>query len=357
MACLTATGVLTGIILLLDGSKRIFGLLVDNDIAFTVILKMLALLLPQVLIVTIPLGMLVGVLLVFGRMSADQEIQIIRSAGLGLIVFISPVALFGLFMSLVCFYNSAVLAPTCMTAFKTMLVDLGRNNPTVLIRAQEPITKFSGFHLYVDKKYGYTVEGVYIWELGPNGLPKRSLRADRGILNADLQDMNLTITLFNVRQEERGQDPTQLDHIQVGMKARQLPLRVPLGDMLDVRKVKTVNIMTLGEIGTRIITGDSGGFNFVPLLTELQKRLAFPMACFTFVLIGIPLAITTGRKETSIGFVMGIGIFILYYLMVVVAMALKEKASAYPEFIMWMPNLLFQATGIWLLWRVNRHPL
>ncbi len=357
MAAFAAIGVLTSIILLLDGSKRIFGLLMDNDIPFLIILKMLALLLPQALTVTIPLGLLVAVLLVFGRMSYDQEIQIIRSSGLGLIPFIAPVVLFSIFMSLVCFYNNAMLAPTCMTTFKTMLVDMGRNNPTVLIRAQEPITKFNGFNLYVDKKYGNTVEGVYIWEIGPNGLPKRSMRADRGILNADLQDMTLTITLFNARQEERGADPTELDHIQSGMRAAQLPIRVPLGDMLDTSRVKTVNVMTFGELRSRIFSSNATGLNFTPLLTELQKRLAFPMACFTFVLVGIPLAITTGRKETSIGFVMGIAIFIFYYLMVVVAMALRETASAWPELIVWTPNLLFQAAGIWLLWRVNRHPL
>jgi lipopolysaccharide export LptBFGC system permease protein LptF len=39
------------------------------------------------------------------------------------------------------------------------------------------------------------------------------------------------------------------------------------------------------------------------------------------------------------------------------AEALKEKAGAYPELLIWMPNLIFQALGFWLIYKVNRHPM
>jgi len=357
-ACFSAIAVLTSVLLLGDAFKRIFNLLLNNDIPLPMILQMFLLLIPQAATLTIPWGMLVGILLVFGRMSHDHEIQIVRSAGLGLIPFIAPVVLMSLMLSVVCFYNNAILAPRCMTAFKFMLVDMGRNNPTVLIRAQEPITKFPGIKLYVDKKSGNTIEGISIWELDKQGYPHLNVRADRGIMTADLQDMKLTLMLFNTRQEERGADATDLSKIQTGMKASQLPVQVSLGDLMDTSQIlEKESNMTLPQIGSKIFSGKVPNINFTPLLTEMQKRLAFSFACFSFTLVGIPLAISTGRKETSIGFVISMGVVVVYYLMIVVAMSFKQYASAFPELLVWIPNLLMQGLGVWLLWRVNRHPL
>lgn len=359
LATLAATGTLTFILVVLNAFQRVFDLLVSNDIPFSTILWMVLMLVPQALAFTIPWGFLVAILIVLGRMAHDLEILAIRAAGLGLVPFVSPVVLFSLGLSLLCLYNNAVLTPRCMTAFKLALVDLGKNNPTALLRAQEPIDKFDGYRIYVDKKYGQTVEGIHIWELDGAGVPKRSVRADKGIISADLNAMVLTITLFNARQEERGPDPTNLSRIQTGMKAAQFPIPVSLRKMLDTSNISTKSSnQTLLELGKRILTPAlEQGANVIPLLTEFQKRMAMSVSCFTFALVGIPLAVYTQRRETSVSFVLSLGVVVLYYLLIVLAESLKEKAGAYPELVIWMPNLVFQAAGFWLLHKVNRHPM
>jgi lipopolysaccharide export system permease protein len=358
LTTLVASGALTFILVVLNAFKRVFELLINNDVPFLTILQMVFLLVPQVLTFTIPWGFLVAVLFVLGRMAHDLEILAIRAAGLGLVPFISPLVLFSLVLSLLCFYNNAVLAPRCITAFKDMLIDLGRNNPTALIRAQEPVDKFDGFRIYVDKKYGNTVEGVTVWELDPSGVPKRSVRADKGIIAADLSAMQLTITLFNARTEERGGDPTNLSKIQTGMRAGQFPLTVPLRRMLEKPGKPKSSNQTIAQLTESIFTPTlDRSSNVVPLLTEFQKRMAISVSCFTFALVGIPLAIYTQRKETSISFVLSLAVVVAYYLLIALAEAFKQKAAAYPEVVVWMPNLIFQTVGCWLIHKVNRHPM
>jgi lipopolysaccharide export system permease protein len=354
-----AIAILTSLIMFGDAFKKIAQVMLDNDIPFWVVLKMIALLSPHAMTITIPWGLLVGTLLVFGRMSHNCEILIIRSAGLGLIPLIAPVMLFSLFMCFLSFYNNAIIAPKCLSKFKEMLLEIGRNNPTMLIKAQEPVDKFPGYTIYVDKKYGNTVEGVYIWKLDPGTqIPLQSWRADRGILNADLQNMTLTITLFNARQEDRASaDPADLSRISTGRRASQLPLRVELGKDFDASRLSAnIGIMTAEQILNHIFAGSNPEFRFTPLFTELQKRVSFSVACFTFMFLAIPLAITTGRSETSIGFVISVAIVVLYYLMIVYAMSLKDKPNAYPDLIIWIPNIIFQGLGFLLIWRANKHP-
>ena len=358
-ASFASIGVLTSLIILADAFKRIAKVMVDNDIPFWMVMEMIALLSPQVMTFTIPWGLLVGTLLVFGRMSHNREILIIRSSGLGLVPLIAPVVLFSIFMCLLCFFNNAIIAPKCMGKFKQMLIEIGRNNPTMLIRAQEPI-KIDKYIMYVDEKHSNVIEGVHIWELDDKTkIPKRSMRADRGIINADLQEMKLFITLINCRQEERlASDPSDLSKIHYAGSASQWPLSMGLGDSFNPDRLRTnIGIMTAGEIYKHIFArNDDKELNFTPLFTELQKRVSFAIACFTFVFLAIPLAITTGRAETSIGFVISVGIVVLYYLMILFAMSLKNNPDAYPDLIIWVPNIIFQALGFWLIWKTNKHP-
>jgi len=359
LATLAATGVLTFLVVVPNAFRRVFEHLVNSDIPFLTILQMVLLLVPQALTLAIPWGFLVAILMVLGRMSHDLELQAIRSAGLGLVPLVSPVILMSLALSLLCFYNNAVLAPRCITAFRLMLAEMGRNNPTALLRAQEPITRFPGFRIYVDKKFGNTVEGVAIWMLDAQGLPKSSVRADRGQISADLNAMVLTITLSNARQENRGDDPTDLSKIQTGMRAGQFPITVSLKDLLDTSSITTkISNQTVGQLTSRIFGQErENAGQMVPLLTEFQKRLSLSVSCFTFALMGIPLAVYTHRRETSISFLLSLGIVISYYLLLSIADALRNKAGAYPDLVIWLPNIIFQLTGFWLLWKANRHPM
>lgn len=91
-------------------------------------------------------------LIVFGRMSQDLELQAIRAAGIGLVPLVAPVILFGLFLSAVCFYNNAVVVPMTLQKFKSVLLDIGRDNPAFLIRAGEAMDRFPGYRIYIGKR-------------------------------------------------------------------------------------------------------------------------------------------------------------------------------------------------------------
>ncbi|GAB4240418.1 MAG: hypothetical protein OHK005_02610 [Candidatus Methylacidiphilales bacterium] len=361
VAQVTAVAVtaLTVLLVLGNAFKRVFDLLINYDIPLLTLAEMVVLLVPQALTFTLPWGMLVGVLLVFGRMSQELELQAIRAAGIGLAPVAAPVVLFSLAMCLLCLLNNAHLAPTAMTRFKLMVFELGRSNPTAFLRAQEPITRFSGYRIYLEKKQGNEVEGIYVWELDDQGVPKRSIRADRGTLSADMRDLSVSISLVNARQEERGGNPEDVSAIQTGLRAGTLPLRISLIDLhhRDAGVDGNISLLTLGDLNREIFSDDSLVPNLMPLLTELQRRFAFALAPFTFVLIGIPLAIRAQRRETSVGVVVSLAVVICYYLLIILSKALEERANWYPELIVWLPNFVFQGLGFYLLWKANRAPL
>ncbi len=77
-ATVSAVGVLTVVMVLGNLFKEIEELLVQNGAPLAILGKLILLILPYSLVFTIPWGFLAGVILVFGRLSADQEIVSIR---------------------------------------------------------------------------------------------------------------------------------------------------------------------------------------------------------------------------------------------------------------------------------------
>ena len=88
--------------------------------------------------------------------------------------------------------------------------------------------------------------------------------------------------------------------------------------------------------------------------TEMSKRFSFSLASFCFALIGVPLAITAHRKETSVGFLLSLMVALTYFLFIIIANSRRENPHWHPELLMWVPNVLCLGFGGWLFLRMSR---
>src|SRR5262245_4683034 len=70
--------------------------LIAKGVPPVVILKLMTTLLPQALALSIPMGLLLGLLVGFGRLSSDREFIAMQACGIGLLRLLRPVALLSL---------------------------------------------------------------------------------------------------------------------------------------------------------------------------------------------------------------------------------------------------------------------
>jgi lipopolysaccharide export system permease protein len=87
---------------------------------------------------------------------------------------------------------------------------------------------------------------------------------------------------------------------------------------------------------------------------EYHKKIAIPVACLVFVVIGASLGVRTRRS--GYGFAMGVSllVFTVYYIFLIGGEDLSDRLIMPPWFAMWAPNILFTALGV-LLFRRTVH--
>ncbi|MGA2137584.1 MAG: LptF/LptG family permease, partial [Verrucomicrobiia bacterium] len=118
-------GVFTFVLLLARILRQLSEMLLNQKVGLEVVGYFLLLMTPTILSFSLPMAMLATTLLIFGRMSADNEITAMRANGMSLGQVMAPVILLAELTSVCCLYINANLAPWCKFEFKTMFVRLG----------------------------------------------------------------------------------------------------------------------------------------------------------------------------------------------------------------------------------------
>ncbi len=130
-------------------------------------------------------------------------------------------------------------------------------------------------------------------------------------------------------------------------------LPISLEELHDKKKGKGIGSMTSGELLDRLNTEEKEAHmtekerieQMSATRTEMNKRYSFSLASFAFALIGVPLAITAHRKETSIGFLISLGVAVTYFFFIIIANSVRENPHWHPELLMWVPNVLCVGFG------------
>jgi lipopolysaccharide export system permease protein len=340
--------VFTFVLLLGNLFKEIAALIASGQVAPGFLLKAIGLLIPYVLVFSLPIGMLTATLLVFGRFSADHELTAARAGGISLLSLSAPVLAIGVLMSALSGWMNLQVAPQCRVAYKTMLFEYGLENTAALL-TEKGFTDFPDHRVYVGSISGDTLRDVVIYQHDEAGNLKLRMHAEEASLGVDAKTEQVMLTLRSVDGFEfsDGKERTFV-YAKYGPMA--------LGKKTEASKQRPPKLKELGygQLRTRIAELKQQGKDPTPAQIQLHQKVALSFACIGFTLIGIPLAIRTHRRETNIGIAMALVLVTAYYGLIVLGQALEGHPGLLPHLWMWVPNFLFQGIGCVLLWKMNR---
>ena len=102
-------------------------------------------------------------------------------------------------------------------------------------------------------------------------------------------------------------------------------------------------------------TGEGMSKSRMKVQMHLQKNFAMAFSVFSLAIFGVPLAIQVGRKESYANLAIALIIAMTYYFLVIAVSWLEGVPSLRPDLLVWLPNIIFQAAGFYLIQRANRH--
>ena len=354
---LFAVGVLSLVLVLGNVFKQLLDLLVNHDVPIEFILTFIAYIIPFSLTFTIPWGFLTAVLLIFGRLSAENELIALRSNGVSVPRVCVPVFVCSLICVGICFWINVDVAPKAQEQMKAALYHIATSNPIALFGSDQTIDQFPGKLIYVGKKNGTQLENILMYQLNDRGQPMMMVHAKSGELHTDIEgQQQIILSLKHSQYEERdSQRPEDLTLIHPGIGADENDLAISLKDLYEKNKKKRgPSQMTLTELLQMQVSRTMDRAELSALKTETNKRFSFSLASFAFCLIAVPLAITAHRKETSIGFLFSLVVAFIYFFFMIMVDTVRSYPQFHPEILIWMPNVIFIALGTFLFYRMSR---
>lgn len=338
-------------LLFLAKSLKLLELVVSNEVSIFEILKIFALIVPQFLEIALPMALLLGLILAFGRLSGDSELVVMRASGISLRQLVRPVFLFTVVVMVISLAVSISIRPWANTELGTTLFELAKRRlSSGLISGV--FNQLGALTIYAEKvdDGGGKLSNVVISDR--RGAEQQQLfLAKYGQIFSNEGNRTLNLKLFDgTIQEGRGAElnVTYFDSNSVVISESEL---LEDDSAKDGKKPVEMSIEELEkditEFQTKVSeTGERKIFlSLTRLLVEWHRRLSLPLSCLAVGLIGMVLGIQPSRGGKSWGMALNITIGMLvitfYYFALAFSTALGEQGIVPPWMIMWVPNVVF----------------
>ncbi len=322
--------------------------LVARGAPWPVILRVLATLLPQALSLTIPMSVLIGILVGFGRLSADREFIAMQACGVSLLRLTRPVGLIAIIATGATAHQTIVALPNANQTFREVVYGFIAEQVESTVR---PRVFFDDFPHRV----------IYVRDLPPGG-------GWRDVFFADAQGG--AVTVYFAREGRIVLDREQRLVLLQLIDGTSHTAAIAEPEKLQSSSFETVTItldpntvfppppprgapeMSFAELEEMIAAEAAQGRPAYMYRFMYQQKLSLPAACPILALIALALGASNRRDGRLASVALGIGVLFVYYVLLWASRAAAEAGRFHADLAPWMPNILLGIVALFLMaWR------
>ncbi len=313
-----------------------------------VVLRVMATLLPQALALAIPAALLVGLLVAFGRLSADREFVAMQACGVSVARLLLPVGIISFAGWAATSYVMLEALPAANQAFREITFNILAARAEGEVKPRVFFNSFPDLVLYVrEVPAAGGWDDVFMSDSRPGQTPAMYL-ARHGRVILDPQKRTVEMALEDVRRHVADADGTY----KVSSHDRLVLSVNPESVFPRTGPQKGDPEMTIAELRARAAEIERVGQSSHNQIMAIHRKFAIPVACLVFGVIGLALG-ATNRRDGKLGsFVFGLGVIFAYYVPLSLGPALAKGHLLAPWLAVWLPNIILSAVGCGLFaWR------
>jgi lipopolysaccharide export system permease protein len=350
------------------------------------VLRLLPFALPTALAYAAPCAMLFTICVVYGRMSADNEIVATKALGITPVVLLWPAWILGFGLSLVGVWLTDLAFSWGAVGAQRVVIQSVEEIVYGMLRTQRSYAN-QRFSIVVKQVEGRKLIRPTMNFQANQGMPAVRISASEAELESDLPRNVMILTLTDCELE---MDPG-IRSVVPGRYSREIPLsffsaksinesnptNLPLRQIggeipAQIRHIEEIERSLAAQSALALVTGQLDELSeadwkarrkqlsdarsrLFRLKTEPWRRWANGFSSLAFVLVGAPLAILLKKSDvmTTFGYLF-VPILATYYPLLM-GCCDRAKAGGLPPLVVWIPNVGLVLVGVWLMRRVVRY--
>ncbi|UCG14218.1 MAG: LPS export ABC transporter permease LptF [Deltaproteobacteria bacterium] len=336
------------VVLFLGKSMRYTQLLLGSGSGLTDLGKLLVYSLPYFLAFTIPMATLLAVLVSFARLAHDSEITAMKAAGISFYGMIPPVALLAGSAWLITLCLSLFVFPNANIALDRVLLEMAQSRAHLAFKERVFNNQFGGLVFFINRisSDGKRFQEVFISdERSPE--TRNTIVAEEGLLVTEPDGRRIILRLFRGSIMRLGDDMQSVQTIRFQNYDFSVDLQsVAFGGS---RFHKDKQHFSMRELREALASTEPGSERHNILSLEWHRRFSLPFACIVLGFIAAPLSVQSGSQSRLSGVVIGLVLFLVYYILLSAAQALGEDGTYPPAIGLWLPNVVFGILAV-VLW-------
>jgi lipopolysaccharide export system permease protein len=327
--------------------------LIAQGVQWSVVARVFVTLLPQALSISIPMAVLMGLLIAFGRLSADREFVAMQACGVSVYRLLRPVAFIALVATAITGYVLIVSLPNANQTFREIttqeVASLVENN----VKPRVFFNSFPNRVLYVrDLPAGGGWRDIFLADSSRPGETNVYFARDGRIL-VDREKKLVQLQLLHGTQHQTL--AAQPDQYQ-GTDFESISLNLDPQTVFPPPPSRGVPEMTIADLRRTIVDAEKRGDTILGYSSRfmIQYKFSFPVACCVLALIGLALGFSNRKDGKLASFVIGISVSFVYYVLLYMARAAAMGGVMSADLAPWIPPLVLGVAGIALLfWRAR----
>ena len=337
-------------------TAEIFDLMDDllaQGVSQKTVISLMSCIMPSLLAQTIPMAVLVGVMLGFGRLSSELEIIAIRTSGINLWKLFYPVLIFAAIISVTLILLNFNYFPSLLRQLKNNVnqieYEIASNpEPRYIYNMGDQKGKTSWVFQYqnrgkddAEKLERVTLTRRSAAKEGDSAGNKIFICARHGKLIANQTSGTIRLVLSDgqaITISPDSPDDIRIMNFETMTKDFQHKMDLKIDE-------EEMNLATLmAKIPKQKSAKKRGQYK-----VELWKRISVPWACVVFAWLGMPLAILIRPRGKSLSYGFTIGLIFFYYIMLQWGESLGRADSALIGPIILAPNIILAIIGAFLM--------
>ncbi len=361
---------------------RFTSLIINKGVGFLQIAQVFISIIPTFLEIAVPMAALLGVMLAFARLSGDSEVVVMRSSGVSLYQLIKPVAYFALSILVLSLVVSIYLRPWGYEHLNRTLFEIARSKSTAGLDSGV-FSQLGNLTVYAEEIEHETglLRSVLIDDKRDENF-RRLIIAKTGRILSDEEARTITFHLYDGDYHELIEEKYVVTSFDTNS------LIANAGDLLAAdssQKMQKTQELSIGEIHHLIAdfknkieqyqksSKNDSDFVFIfggklrnlqavarrisRLYIESGRRFSIPAASFLLVFLGMPLGIHPPRTQRTWGIglssVLGLAVFIVYYGVLSLGIAMSESSDIDPLLALWIPNAIVLLCALYFTRKVS----